>query len=79
MPADLYRLDTPDQTLVLAVREGGMAEVLHWGRALPEGEDLAALEALTRPDLGGGTLDAVPPLSICPEPRRGFPGQPGRR
>ncbi len=77
MPADLFQLDTPDQTLVLAVREGGMAEVLHWGRPLPQGEDLVALEALTRPDLGGGTLDEVPPLSICPEPRRGFPGQPG--
>jgi alpha-galactosidase len=72
-----WRLDTPGQTLALVSEGGALPEVIHWGAALPEGTDLAALRAATRIDLTGGQLDATPPLSLCPEASRSFPGQPG--
>nr|WP_232829488.1 alpha-galactosidase [Tropicimonas sp. IMCC34043] len=54
-----------------------MPEAIYWGPALPEGEDLADLAAAAVIDVTGGMLDAPPPLSICPEAGRSFPGQPG--
>ena len=39
--------------------------------------DLADLAEATRLDVTGGMLDAHPPLSLCPEARLSFPGQPG--
>ncbi|RME16003.1 MAG: alpha-galactosidase, partial [Alphaproteobacteria bacterium] len=76
---DCWRLDDGRQSLVLGLREGGLAEVLYWGARLPDGEDLAALAAAGEADVTGGMLDANPPLSICPESARSFPGQPGMR
>ena len=55
-----FRLDTPLQTLVIAVTDG-VPEALYWGPPLPEGEDLAQFAASTRSDLTGGMLDALPP------------------
>ena len=71
-----WRIDDRSQTLALA-SWGGLPEVIHWGAPLPEGEDLTALAAASRSDLTGGMLDAVEPVSICPEAGRGFHGHPG--
>jgi len=71
-----WRLDTPTQTLILAA-DGDLARVVHWGPPLPTTEDSDALARAAATDLGGGTLDKVAPLSICPEAARSFPGQPG--
>ncbi|WP_319517936.1 alpha-galactosidase [uncultured Martelella sp.] len=72
-----YRLDTPVQTLVLRIRNQGMAEAIYWGSNLPEDEDLGMLSSAHDIDLGGGMLDATVPLSICPEASAPFPGQAG--
>lgn len=72
-----HRLDTPVQTLVLHIRDHTMAEVIYWGPPLPLDEDLLALSAAHRIDLNGGMLDAVVPLSICPDATAPFPGQAG--
>jgi alpha-galactosidase len=72
-----WRLDDAFQTLVLASRDGGMPEVLYWGAPLPTAEDLGELARATLADLTGGMLDAMPPVSICPDAGESFPGQPG--
>jgi len=64
------------QTIALTTA-GGVPKVIWWGAALPADEDLAQLAASARQDLTGGMLDALPPLSLCPEPGRAFQGQPG--
>jgi alpha-galactosidase len=71
-----WRLDAGPQTLAFA-SDGGIPECVYWGPRLPEREDLAALAAAGRADLTGGMLDALPPLSLCPEAARAFQGQPG--
>lgn len=75
-----FRLDAgagdQGQTIALATW-GGVPEVIWWGAALPEGEDLSELAAASRNDLTGGMLDALPALSLCPEAGRAFQGQPG--
>ncbi len=71
-----WRIDAGGQTLALA-SDGGIPWVTYWGPRLPAGEDLAQLDAAARMDLTGGMLDALAPLSLCPEPARGFQGQPG--
>ncbi|SER65048.1 alpha-galactosidase [Tranquillimonas rosea] len=71
-----WRLDTHHQTLVFGLADG-MPAALYWGPPLPADEDLAALEAAGQSMLTGGMLDALPPLTLCPEARRSFPGQPG--
>ncbi|SNR27558.1 alpha-galactosidase [Puniceibacterium sediminis] len=73
----VWRLDDGRQTLVLSARAGEMAEVVYWGLALPADEDLKALAAMAVQDVTGGMIDALPPLSLCPEAGRSFPGQPG--
>lgn len=72
----LWRIDTPAQTMVLG-SDGGMACCHYWGAPLPEGTDLAALVAAGAGGVWGGMLDSLPPLSLIPEARRSFPGQPG--
>ncbi|APG47838.1 alpha-galactosidase [Phaeobacter porticola] len=72
-----WALQDQRQSLILAARGNQLAEVIYWGPRLPDGTDLTALAAATCMDVTGGMLDAVPPLSICPEARRTFPGQPG--
>lgn len=88
----VWRLDAPGQTLVFAA-DDGLPSVVYWGPTLPQtGVDermhvtdgmqaampellhIAQAHAL---DVTGGMLDAVPPLSLCPEARLSFPGQPG--
>lgn len=75
-----FRLDagSGDQAQTIALTtSGGIPEVIWWGARLPEDEDLAQLAAAARQDLTGGMLDALPALSLCPEPGRAFQGQPG--
>lgn len=72
-----WRLDDGRQTLVLAARERRLAEVVYWGGPLPQEADCAALARAAAIDVTGGMLDENPPLSICPEAARSFPGQPG--
>lgn len=72
-----WRLDDSRQTLVLASRNGHLAEVVYWGARLPDDEILETLTAAHAIDVTGGMLDANPELSICPEATRSFPGQPG--
>ena len=68
-----WRLDDGRQTLVLAARRTRLPEVIYWGAALPEGEDLETLFAAHFCDVTGGLLDENPDLSICPEATRTFP------
>ncbi|AUH66500.1 alpha-galactosidase [Paracoccus zhejiangensis] len=77
MTTIFHRIDTASQSLVLRIRDGGMAEAIYWDAALPSGEDLDMLSANHEIDLNGGMLDRVAPLSICPEASAPFPGQPG--
>ena len=72
----LWRIDTPAQTLVLG-SDGGMACCHYWGAPLALDTDLDALVAAGAGGITGGMLDALPPLSLIPEARRSFPGQPG--
>ncbi len=71
-----WRIDAGGQTLAIAT-SGGIPEVTYWGATLPQTEDLSQLSAATRSDLTGGMLDALPALSLSPEPGRAFQGQPG--
>jgi alpha-galactosidase len=71
-----WRIDAPTQTLVLHANSG-IPVCVYWGARLPDAENLAAIVAAGEPDLTGGMLDAVVPLSLCPESSRSFPGQAG--
>ncbi|MGR3683278.1 alpha-galactosidase [Sagittula sp.] len=77
MTTDCWRLDSFAPTLVLAATDARLPEVVYWGAPLPKGCDLGAVTAAHPMDVTGGMLDANPPLSICPEADRSFPGQPG--
>ena len=71
-----WRYDAEGQTLVLA-SDGGIPTTVYWGSPLPPHEDLEALAQAGQGDVTGGMLDENPPLSLCPEGARSFPGQPG--
>lgn len=72
-----WRVDTGAQTLVLASEGGAVPAAVYWGRRLPDAENLATLARATSRDIGGGMLDRLPGLSLCPEEARSWPGQPG--
>ncbi|SEN52231.1 alpha-galactosidase [Palleronia pelagia] len=72
-----WRLDDGRQTLVMAAEGDALPAVIYFGTALPRDEDLEELARAQAMDLGGGTLDVVAPISLCPEPGRGFGGHPG--
>jgi alpha-galactosidase len=71
-----WRVDAAGQTLALS-STGGIPEVIYWGARLPAHEDLSQLAAASRHDITGGMVDALPALSLSPEPGRAFQGQPG--
>ncbi|MEM7241227.1 MAG: alpha-galactosidase [Pseudomonadota bacterium] len=71
-----WRLDGGVSTLVLA-SSGGVPEAVYWGQSLPKCENLEMLARASNLDITGGSLDIVPPLSLCPQPSDLFPGQPG--
>ena len=56
--------------------DGGLPQVIHWGEPLPDA-DISALAENWGCDVWAGALDEHPPLSICPEASRSFPGQVG--
>ena len=72
-----WHLQDARQSLVLAGHDDRLPEIVYWGAALPEGEDLASLAAASVPDVTGGMLDRAPEVSICPEASQSFPGEPG--
>ncbi len=72
-----WRIDTAQQTLVLASDDGAIPVCAYWGPPLPADENLVALTRSGERDLTGGMLDLLPPLSLCPEERRSWAGQPG--
>jgi len=75
---NLWRLDCDAQTLLVG-GDKNLPEVFYWGKRLPETEDLGDIWDATRLDYSGGVLDGIPPLSICPEVSKTFPGHPGMR
>ena len=72
-----WRFDTPAQTLVLVSADDRLPHVVYWSAPLDEAEDLANLASDMAPSPGGGVLDIVPPLSICPQAVDGFTGYQG--
>nr|WP_249219305.1 alpha-galactosidase [Loktanella sp. SALINAS62] len=70
-------MDDAGQTLVLHAPHDGLPACVYWGARLPDTQDLAALTAAAEIDLTGGTLDAHPRLTLCPQTADAFPGQPG--
>lgn len=73
----VWQLRDDRQSLVLAAQGDRLPCVIYWGPALPEGEDTDQLAQAVLADVTGGMLDANPDLSICPQARHSFPGQPG--
>ncbi|NQZ32596.1 MAG: alpha-galactosidase [Oceanospirillaceae bacterium] len=72
-----WRLDTPQQSLVLSSENAALPTVIYWGSSLPAAEDLTALMQMATYDINGGSLDQIAPLSVCPQASEGFPGQAG--
>ncbi|MDB6178327.1 alpha-galactosidase [Paracoccus sp. Z330] len=72
-----WHLRQDRQSLVLASSGTGLPRVIYWGPPLPEDESTDAMLAADGLDYTGGMMDGIPDLSICPEARRSFPGQPG--
>lgn len=72
-----WRLDDAGQTLVLAARNGRLAEVVYWGAPLPVGENLETVARAADLDVTGGMLDQIPALSVSPQASDSFPGQTG--
>lgn len=73
----MYRVDTPQQTLVLCSSHHRLPQVIYWGAPLPDNVDLSDIYAAQVLDVTGGMLDENPELSLSPEASRSFPGQPG--
>ncbi len=71
-----WRIDAAGQTIVLA-SEGAVPAVVYWGARLPDTEDLAEIAGAALYDLTGGMLDALPALSLTPDPAKGWAGAPG--
>jgi len=72
-----WRLDGPQQTLVLSSNDARCPQVIYWGPPLPPSEDLNELAAVGTLDVTGGMLDQNPDLSLSPEAAGSFLGQPG--
>ncbi|MEL6963581.1 MAG: alpha-galactosidase, partial [Pseudomonadota bacterium] len=69
------RLDGNETTIIFAWTDGVPA-ILHHGEKLSEDTDLLGIAAaLARPE-AHATLDINEPVSLHPEPSRGFPGHP---
>lgn len=76
-PLQVWRLDTPCQTLVLASAARDLPAIIYWGAPLSPSEDLAAFARSRVRPLMHGTLDFPHKGSLCPEEGWGWPGQPG--
>ena len=71
------RIDGLATTYVFASFDGGLPSIVYCGRTLPADTDLAAFAASRVRPLPHATLDVIPPVTLSPEPRRGFMGHPG--
>lgn len=71
-----WRLDDGAATLIVAQSGTGLPEPVYLGPSLPPGAPLPIANTLAL-GLTNGTLDAVAPLSLCPEEARGHFGAPG--
>ena len=72
-----WRLDTDNQTLVLASLDNRVPCLIYWGQKLPGDESLEDLIEASKKDWGDNLLDKVPDLSILPEQSANFTGQLG--
>jgi alpha-galactosidase len=72
-----WHLGDQHQSLVLACHNAGLPEVVYWGPALPETENLQVLAKAAVMDVTGGMVDENAPVSLTPEASRTFPGQTG--
>jgi alpha-galactosidase len=72
----IFQLDSPTQSLAMAVPEQGLPEVIYWGPKL-SGKLPSVAASLTRKPLPSSKLVEYTPVSIIPEYGRGFFGHPG--
>ena len=70
------RLDGGGTTLVFALAKGGAADLVYLGAALPEREDLAALEISTRRSVHESQANTPPTPGLLPERKGGWGGTP---
>jgi alpha-galactosidase len=70
-----HRLDGAGTTIVFAWTDG-VPWIVHFGRRLPAGTDLATLARLANRPLPNGTVDVDEAVSLHPEAGRAFKGQP---
>ena len=64
------------QSVVVFAENNQLAQIVYWGPALPQAQDLSAVVAATEWDVTGGMLDENPALSLCPTSANSFPGHP---
>lgn len=76
MKTQLERLDSQHCTLILGMQDA-IPQVLYWGQRLAADLDLNELASLQQQPVHLGTLDHPVPLSLVPEPGRGFFGAAG--
>lgn len=74
---DSFRLDAGGRTAVFASFNEGVPCLIHFGKALPENDDLASLAVATIPNVGAGQIDPFQPLTLCPLAISGWQGHPG--
>ena len=72
-----WRLDAGGRTAAFASFDGSAPALVHFGAALPDTEDLAALALMTLPNIAGGQLDPLVPLTLLPCAMDGWQGHPG--
>lgn len=74
---ECWRLDGAGRTAAFASFDGGVPALIHFGRSLPAAEDLQTLARLTTPNITGGQLDWLVPLTLQPTAATGWQGHPG--
>lgn len=76
MSGQTHRLDTRHISLVF-YSDGGMPSLIFLGERLADDIDLEHFAASRTLPIGNASLDNAAPVSLCPEPSRGFSGHPG--
>jgi len=74
---DVFRLDGGGRTAAFASFNSGVPGLIHFGRTLPDDDDLVALAIATIPNVGAGQIDPFLPLTLCPLAITGWQGHPG--
>lgn len=72
-----FRLDSAEQTLVIASINNQLPSVCYWSKPLPENENLEQLVALQNIPFAPAMLRVPQNPSFCPEVGHAFPGHPG--